>query len=185
MKSLAVVVSVVALTSGGANAGEPNAETPVSVAISDPGLGLEIKATSVVRNVDAVPVLDAYAGDEETIAVKIEATLGDQYSDSFGGNSLRILNNDGTEEFQTLNNRFPGRQAQIAEAQNGAGRPSMGSITRGQSGSGWVYFNIEPKGAESLTLRYSRQPTTVISGNGSTKIPAKDFDVVLQAPAAE
>lgn len=177
----AVMVMLASCGNGDENLAAPNTEVPVDVNITDPDFGLTIKATSLVRNVDPAPAgTEQRKENEELIAIKLDVTTGSDYDKRFYSTSLRIVTDVDGEEKVNVTISGPPTEATL----NAAGRTPLGEVADASSGSGWIMAYVDPKAADSMTLRYGRPATQILLGGGS--FPAQDFDApLITAPAAK
>jgi hypothetical protein len=147
------------------------ADAPIAVnkTITDPLLGDKVVVLKLVRNFP-VPATYPAIKDDEIVLVDVTITAGTKYYTSLASGSFRLIPDD---------TNATGNPTSIAgpemKTKGYPPLPDAGAST-GKTATGWVAFTLARKGSKSLTLRFER---LAAQGSDGTRIPAKNFDLVL------
>lgn len=146
-------------------------KVPLNATISDPVLGDTITVTGLVRSFPIPTRLPALQGARELVLVDLTLHAGSKYTGGLSPDAFMIVTADGGAD--------NGDTTVVEPEMTKAGYKPLADqgVHSGQSGSGWVAFEVSPLNSPTLTLRYKRDAATVI-GSGAT-IPAKTFNVPL------
>lgn len=148
---------------------EPAAEqTEIAVdeTIEDDVLGDKISFTGLVRDFDA-PSSPNIAGDGgEWVLVEVDATAGDKFSGGIAGGWKLVSDGELAGAASGI----------IDEDMEAAGFTPWEDISSGESGTGWVAFQVNTR-FDAYQLEYKRLAASVIGGGDP--IPEKIWTIEL------
>lgn len=154
----------------------PTEFVTVGAAVRDPELGHEITVTRIARSMAWPP---GHRGQElafELVGVEMRWTTGAAYTAPLRAGDFSIATTAA----------FPNRPERMLDPTLVAGGwPVLPEIVpNGQSATGWMVFLVDPKGASSLRLDYTR-PAMRVTNAASMTFPKKVFSIQLVAPPTE
>ncbi len=148
----------------------------VGAAVRDPELGHEIAVTRIARSLAWPP---GHRGQElafELVGVEMRWTTGAAYTAPLRAGDFSIATTAA----------FPNRPERMLDPTFvAAGWPVLPEVVpNGQSVTGWMVFLVDPKGASSLRLDYTR-PAMRVTNAGGVTFPKKVFSIQLVAPPTD
>lgn len=149
----------------------------LNITISDPDMGDQVVAQTLIRDIPMPPgtLNMADTSTMELAFLQITATAGAKYQTVFiPTDSVYLMSSDGFE-LGSLNT-----DDKAAAAMTAAGCPPFpkdGVLDPGETGTGWISFQIRKDEPFPATLRLMRTAAKVVD-TGQT-IPDKNFDVPL------
>ncbi|WP_203337575.1 hypothetical protein [Nocardioides limicola] len=151
---------------------EPEAGAPEKVELSeafeDEELGHSFTITGLVRNFPVPDNFTSLRESGELVLVEVDVTAGSEFSGGVQG-GFKITSPDGTANSATTI---------AADAMEAAGFTPFTGVSRGESGIGWIAFQVNTK-ADTYTLNYERREASVIGQD--RVIPAKVWEFPLPA----
>ncbi len=140
--------------------GGPRVNTPLMKAFSDPGMGHRVLIGTVSRNIRWPAGNPVSEEAFEIVGVYVRVTAGARYSASV------------TPAMFALGTADPSLIEPTTEFGTTLGKP-LGTVTRDQTGAGWLFFKVDRGAKEPFTL-YLRRPAYTVSTTGKT-IPATRY----------
>ncbi|MGL5825827.1 MAG: hypothetical protein ACRCYU_13615 [Nocardioides sp.] len=153
--------------SGPATPSENGTKKPYAQKIVDDVMGHDIEFTGVVRGFSLKKFASVTEDGGEFVLVQVKATAGKKYSVGFYG-GWKLTSPDGTPHSPATSIAEPDMKT--------AGYEPFKDLPRGQSGTGWVAFQVNSI-SPSYTLVYTRPAAKVIGSD--TTIPEKVWEFPL------
>ncbi len=143
------------------------AEIPLDETIDDDILENTISFTGLVRDFDSSSSPNIAADGGEWVLVEVDATAGDKFSGGING-GWKLLTADG---------ELAGSASGIIDEDiDAAGFTPWEDISSGESGTGWVAFQVNTR-SDAYQLEYKRMAASVIGGGDP--IPEKIWTIDL------
>jgi hypothetical protein len=151
----------------------PSAFTTVNKAITDSVLGHSITVTRIARGMPWPAGYSAQASAFELVAVEMTWVPGTKYTAAIRASDFSIA----------AGATLPSRSNSVLDGdlQMLGWTVLPAQIANGQTGTGWLVFEVDPKDAPTLRLDYTR-PASLVTDT-KLSIPKKVFSVVLVGAA--